>query len=354
MLQEFRLDHYAARIAQEVSFRTGLPIVKPTDVILLLTYRCNARCVHCYSYDVPRMREMTTDEWRRTLDELRDWLGPIFLSFTGGEALLRKDAIDIADHAADLGFWVEFLSNGWVLDEEKAKLLVDSGIKRIKVSLDANQNQVHDTVRGVKGFYERTSSALQFLSEQMRASGRDDLQIYAKTAIMSINVGYLSGIVRFAKQLGIYGVELQALEPTYYSDQQNDPDWYKNNPLWIEDVDTISSAIGELKQLKEEGYPIINTMDNLEMIEAYFHKPNAMKHRVHTHDYNNKEPQCHAWVKGLQIDPAGNMRMCHWMEPFGNATNGNLRQIWKHRSSCGRCGRPRRLRNPGRNANPGK
>ena len=340
MLQEFRLGRYATRIAQELAIRTGLPIAKPTSVILILTYRCNARCVHCYSYNVPRMREMTTDEWRRTLDELRDWLGPIFLSFTGGEALLRKDAIDIAAHAADLGFWVEFLSNGWVLDEAKAKRLVDSGIKRMKISLDGSQNQVHDAVRGVKGFYERSSRALQFMAEQMRASGRNDLQIYAKTAIMSINVGDLSGIVRFAKQLGIYGVELQALEPIYYSDQQDDPDWYKNNPLWIDDIDTVSSAMDELKQLKEEGYPIINTMENLEMIEAYFHNPVALKHRVHAHDYNKKKPQCRDWAKGLQIDPAGDMRMCHWMEPFGNTTNGNLRHIWKHRASCGRCRQP--------------
>ena len=340
MLQEFRLGHYTARVAQEIAIRTGLPIAKPTSAILILTYRCNARCVHCYSYDVPRMREMTTDEWRRTLDELRDWLGPVFLSFTGGEALLRKDAIDIAAHAADLGFWVEFLSNGWVLDEEKAKRLVDSGIKRMKISLDGTKNQTHDAVRGVKGFYERSSRALEYMAEQMRASGRDDLQIYAKTAIMSINIGDLAGVVRYAKKLGIYGVELQALEPIYYSDQQDDPNWYKNNPLWIDDGDTVSRALGELKQLKAQGYPIINSMENLDMIEAYFHDPDAEKDRVHSHDYGKKQPQCRDWAKGLQIDPAGDMRMCHWMEPFGNATSGNLRQIWKHRASCGRCGKP--------------
>jgi len=339
MLQEIRLGHYAARIAQEIAIKTGLPIAKPTDVILILTYRCNARCVHCYSYDVPRMPEMTADEWFRALDELRDWLGPVFLSFTGGEALLRKDAIDIAAHAAGLGFWVEFLSNGWVLDEEKAKRLVNSGIKRMKISLDGSQAQVHDQVRGVKGFYERSSRALQFRAEQMRANGRD-LQIYAKTAIMSINVADLSGIVHFAKRIGIYGVEFQALEPIYYSDQQGDPNWYKNNPLWIDDFDKVSRAIGELKELKQANYPIVNSMENLEMIEAYFRDPAAQAHRVHSHDYKKTKPHCRDWAKGLQIDPAGGMRMCHWMEPFGNAKDGNLRQMWKHRSSCVRCGRP--------------
>jgi MoaA/NifB/PqqE/SkfB family radical SAM enzyme len=282
---------------------------------------------------------MTTDEWLWTLEQLRKWLGPIFLSVTGGEVLLRKDAIDIVTHAARLGFWVEFLSNGWVLDEEKAKRLVNSGIKRMKISLDGSEKHVHDQVRGVKGFYERSSRALQFMAEQMRASGRN-LQIYAKTTIMNINVEHLSGIVHLAKRLGIYGVEFQALEPIYYSDQQDDPEWYKDNPLWIDNYGRASRAIGELKQLKAAGYPIINSMENLEMIEAYFLDPAAQAHRVHSHDYKRIKPECHDWAKGLQIDPTGDMRMCHWMEPFGNAMDGNLQKMWKHRSSCARCGKP--------------
>jgi MoaA/NifB/PqqE/SkfB family radical SAM enzyme len=339
MMMHQTLGHYATRIAQEVAIRTGLAISKPTDVILILTYRCNARCVHCRSYDVPRMQEMTTGEWLRTLDELRDWLGPVFLSFTGGEALLRKDAIDLAAHAADLGFWVEFLSNGWVIDEQKAQRLVNSGIKRMNISLDGSQKQVHDEVRGVKGFYERSSRALRFMAEQTRANERD-LQIYAKTAIMSINVDDLSGVVRLAKELGIYGVEFQAIGPIYYSDQEGNPNWYKNNPLWIVDYERVSRALGELKELKEAGYPIINSLENLEMIEAYFRDPRAEEHRVHSHDYKKQKPSCRDWAKGLQIDPAGGMRMCHWMEPFGSARDGGLARMWKTRSSCGRCGRP--------------
>ena len=61
-MKEIRLGHYATRIAQEVAIKTGLPIAKPTDAILIVTNRCNARCVHCHSYSMPRIREMTTDE----------------------------------------------------------------------------------------------------------------------------------------------------------------------------------------------------------------------------------------------------------------------------------------------------
>lgn len=333
------LRHYWNRLLQEAALVTGMRISKPTGAIAILTYRCNARCVHCYSYKVPRMEELTTEEWLRALDQLRAWLGPAFLSLTGGEALLRRDAIDLARHAAQLGFWVEFLSNGWLLNEEKAEQLVGSGIRRIKVSLDGGRPETHDQVRGLKGFHERASGALGKLAEYNARSG-NGLQIYAKTAIMALNVDDLEGVVRFAQQIGIYGVEFQAIEPVYYSDQQGDPNWFVNNPLWIEDSRKAFQRIEALKRLKLEGYPVINSAENLSMMQEYFQDPSAEAHRVHSHDYARKRPDCRDWATGLQIDPAGNLRMCHWMEPFGNVKDGDIPRAWRNRRSCSRCGRP--------------
>jgi len=334
-----RIRHYWNRLLQEAALVTGMRISQPTGAIAILTYRCNARCVHCYSYKVPRMEELSTDEWFRALDELRAWLGPVFLSLTGGEALLRRDAIDIARHAAQLGFWVEFLSNGWLLNEEKAEQLVKSGIRRIKVSLDGGRQETHDRVRGLKGFHERASGALSKLAEYNARSG-NGLQIYAKTAIMTLNVDDLEGVVRFAREIGIYGVEFQAIEPVYYSDQQGDPNWFVNNPLWIEDFDNVHRRIEELKRLKEEGYPVINSLENLSMMQEYFRDPQAEAHRVHTHDYTRKNSDCRDWVGGFQIDPSGHLRMCHWMDPFGNVKGGDIPRVWRNRTSCSRCGRP--------------
>lgn len=331
-----RLNHYYTRLLQEATLRTGLPVSKPAEAILIMTYRCNARCVHCHSYDMPRMQELTTEEWIEAIDKLYDWLGPIFLSFTGGEALLRKDAIDIAAHAAKLGFWVEFLSNGWVLDEEKVERLISSGINRLKISLDSTVKEEHDKIRGIKNFYERSYNALRFASEKKHL-GREDIQLYAKTAVMNYNIEHAPEIARLAKEFDLYGVEYQAIEPVYYSDQQNDPLWFENNPLWVDDKDLVKRVLGEIKDLKRQGYPVINTMENLEMMEAYFMDPNAEKHRVHSHDYNKKEMDCQVWATGLQIDPAGDMRMCHWMQPFGNVKGQDVAKIWRQRSVCDHC-----------------
>jgi MoaA/NifB/PqqE/SkfB family radical SAM enzyme len=285
------------------------------------------------------MRELSGEQWIRVIDELREWIGPEFLSITGGEAMLHKSAIEIARHAAGKGFWVEFLTNGWVVNEENASKLIASGVRRIKVSLDGVREETHDRIRGIKGFYRRSLSALQSLAD-CNQKAQAGIQIYAKTAIMQPNIDEVSELARIAKELGIYGVEYQAIEPVYHSDQQDDANWYRDNPLWISDSSVAQQAIDEIRSLKASGYPVINSDESLQLIADYFRDPDAESTRVHSHDYSNRGSGCTAWAKGLQIEPDGGMKMCHWMPPFANAADGGLEQSWRVRASCPRCGCP--------------
>src|SRR5262245_54279034 len=70
---------------------------RPSSISVLLTERCNARCVHC---DIWKNRGKenapTQEEWKVLLRDLRSWLGPAHVVFTGGEALLVPFAADLA------------------------------------------------------------------------------------------------------------------------------------------------------------------------------------------------------------------------------------------------------------------
>lgn len=327
-------NYYYSRVLQECAYRTGGSFSRPTDVILLMTNHCNARCVHCKSYAVPTPEhEMTTDEWKNTLDELRDWLGAVYVHFTGGEALLRPDAIDIVEHAARIGLQVELLSNGFPITEDRAERLIRSGLKRITVSLDGDSAEIHDVTRGRKRFFDRTEKALRALVHE-RDARKAATEIHVKTTIMSLNVSSLDKIARFAHQIGLNGVTFQALEPAYYTDQLEDEKWYQNNPLWVTDTAVLDESISQLRKLKSEGYPVNNSNENLELIQKYFRDPDFEKSNIHSHDYSKKKNECRAWAGGLQIMPDGGMKMCHWMEPFANARDGRLKSAWKSRAQC--------------------
>src|SRR5512134_2635434 len=63
---------------------------RPTSIVFLLTELCNARCLHCYIWKNRGKEDSpTVEQWKTVLSDLRSWLGPVQVSFSGGEALLR-------------------------------------------------------------------------------------------------------------------------------------------------------------------------------------------------------------------------------------------------------------------------
>ena len=65
---------------------------RPTSIALLLTERCNARCVHCDIWQ-NRGREDSPDlrQWQALLTDLRGWLGPVQVVITGGDKPVFQD-----------------------------------------------------------------------------------------------------------------------------------------------------------------------------------------------------------------------------------------------------------------------
>ncbi len=102
---------------------------------LELTWRCNFRCVHCYQEGLrDRHRELSTAEWKALLSELSA-LGCLFVTFTGGEALLRPDFAEIYAHAVDLGFLPTVFTNGSLVTDEILSLWDRRPPKKIEVTL---------------------------------------------------------------------------------------------------------------------------------------------------------------------------------------------------------------------------
>lgn len=137
----------------------------PLSVILELTNRCNERCVHCY-VDLDDVRgELTTDEVLRILDELRA-AGTLFLTLTGGEIFLRKDALPIARRARELGFALRLFSNGTLIDEEKARAIAEIGPLAVELSLFSLDPEKHDAVTRRPGSLDKTLRAARLLTER--------------------------------------------------------------------------------------------------------------------------------------------------------------------------------------------
>src|SRR5271170_7297219 len=61
-------------------------LCRPVSIMFALTLRCNARCVHCDIWKNRGKEDSPGFEgWSRVLRDMRAWLGPVSIVFSGGE-----------------------------------------------------------------------------------------------------------------------------------------------------------------------------------------------------------------------------------------------------------------------------
>ena len=117
------------------------------------TAGCNLECIHCRRLDVSKelmQDDLTTQEAFGFIDSLSECAKPI-LVLSGGEPLFRPDIFDITRYAVKRGLMVSLATNGTLIDNVIAKEIVESGIKRVAISIDGADEKTHDDFRKQPG-----------------------------------------------------------------------------------------------------------------------------------------------------------------------------------------------------------
>ena len=129
-----------------------------------LTYACNLQCVHCLSSSGTRdPRELTTEQAKAVLDELRD-LQVFYINIGGGEPMVRRDFFELLEHAEHCNIGVKFSTNGAFITPENARRLTAMNYLDIQISLDGANRATNDRVRG-EGSYDIALRAMDNLRD---------------------------------------------------------------------------------------------------------------------------------------------------------------------------------------------
>lgn len=130
-------------------------------VRLVYDYKCNFRCHHCSEEKVKKNgSRFFTIEDVRELSRQADEMGLAHFVLTGGEPLVFKDFDKIIEAIDPDKFYITSDTNGWFLDEKKAKHLKSIGVDKIQLSLDSLDPSEHDTFRRKQGAHERCLKAI--------------------------------------------------------------------------------------------------------------------------------------------------------------------------------------------------
>jgi radical SAM protein with 4Fe4S-binding SPASM domain len=168
----------------------------PYRMDLALTYRCQNDCPHCYVGRPKDFPEMTTKQWKRVID--RCWeLGIPHLTFTGGEATLRPDLVELIQYAEDVGLVTGLQTNGRKLrDRAYLDQLLLAGLDHIQITLESHDPAIHDRMSGVEGAWQDTVEGIKTVVDA-------DVYMMTNTTLTTENMDGIEETIAFAASLGV-------------------------------------------------------------------------------------------------------------------------------------------------------
>lgn len=271
----------------------------PYSVLFELTARCNMNCVHCYLQNVHDTKELSYDKIIEIIDILYE-KGIVFLTFTGGKILLRKDFVDIYLYAKKKGFLVELFTNGYLFDDKIIDALAEYPPLLVDISLyGASEN----TYRKVTGLQNAFARVIQNCKKLKKAG----IRVSLKSPIIDLTYPEIKDMQMLADKLQIPFV--YTFEICNTIDRQDMPKMHQislNKALEYE-------FANHYKQIQTEGRKSKSNYDEI----------------INELRTNEKVYSCNVAVNSFVVDYNGKMCPCMKLRHRGiKLEKNNYEKIW--------------------------
>ncbi len=291
---------------------------KPSYFSVEVSSRCIMKCKMCYAWKKKYEKDLrlpTLNEWACFMDLLSGFNdNAVKMNFSGAEPLADKMSLKVADLAAKKGFFTMMCTNGFLVDQQMVRDIVEAGLKVVIISLDGAHSSTHDFLRGKRGAYDRVMQAIEFLSDY-----KDKIEIGIQTIILEKNMDEIIELTDFINRDDrVKFINFQAVANPFGSPL--DKTWHKKHKydfLWPQDTIKAHRLIDDLIRLKKSGYKISNRMPQLEMFKRYFEDPRSFIRR----------DRCNVDFY-MSVDQLGDVYMCWLKKPIGNIMRNNPKEIW--------------------------
>ncbi len=173
----------------------------PLWLLAELTYRCPLHCVFC-SNPIDYVRhhsELSTDAWIKVLREARE-LGAVQLGFSGGEPLVRDDLEILVREAHQLGYYINLITSGVGLNEDRIAALRAAGLDHIQLSFQDSTRELNDFLS-----HTRTFELKQRIASLIKRQG---YPIVLNVVLHRYNLDHIEEILEMALRLEVDYLEL--------------------------------------------------------------------------------------------------------------------------------------------------
>lgn len=273
--------------------------LQPLYSSIELSYNCNLHCVFCYN-PVQRKGQarlnpppepveppLSYEEIVALLDDFKA-LGALYLTLTGGEAMIHPRFWDIVAEVKKRAFALRIFTNGMTINEQVADRLAQAKPYCMEVSIHGASDASAEALTQVPGSHGRLLKALTLLKER-------SMRVFLKCVVTRLNEGELKAIQAIGDELGF---------PVYFDPVLTISDDGESYPM---DLQASDDAIRWLYRT-----------DGLNIGNSPFERKVG-------------ELNCSLAMGAVHVDPFGNVQPCvQWKKKAGNIRRQSLAEIWKN------------------------
>lgn len=120
---------------------------------LKVGFTCNNNCVHCVIADKSGTADLTTEEIKKLIDDIpQDHV----VGFTGGEATIRNDFLDLLAYANNTGHLTSLQSNGAQFADLGFALEASKLLNGVLIAIHSHIPEIHNSIVRTSGMYDKT------------------------------------------------------------------------------------------------------------------------------------------------------------------------------------------------------
>jgi MoaA/NifB/PqqE/SkfB family radical SAM enzyme len=284
----------------------------PLIIFFSPTELCNFRCKMCTigrPGTINRDDEMDTSRILSLLNELRQ-CGTKILGIWGGEPLIHRDLGTILDATRSLGMHTYIVTNGYLLDAARRKILLQTGVNTVSVSLDHTSPAGHDSLRGKEGAFDQ-------IIENMRAiiaESAGKINIGINMLVHKENIDEVVKMAHLACQTGLNWLKfLPALAGPPFNDKCFEDPGIRFSSS---EIARFERAMSEARKILSRGGLYTNSLPYLQGMVKHFKG----------HDLSKG---CRAGYLIACISSRGDVTMCaRETRILGNIKHASFQEVW--------------------------
>lgn len=196
------------------NLRLHRPVTHLNKIYIETTNHCNIDCKTCMrnNWDV-ELGMMAPETFQHLLDSLREVGRPLEITFMGiGEPLAHPHTIEMIAQVKSLGHTVEMVTNGTLLNEKRAKGLIDAGLDILWVSIDGATPEHFADIR-LGAYLPQILENVRRFRRLRRPAHHPVPEIGIAFVAMKRNIADLPELLQLGKQLGATRFSVSNLLP---------------------------------------------------------------------------------------------------------------------------------------------